>query len=124
VFSSLPSKEIERIIPLLQVLKQIDCDDDTPEAKRVAYQATNYLECCLKDLEKNYHPLEIAEDGSASPSDGVWLHTQIASLNPNRKREVIELGHFLQSDFFTSERVEKLKMILRSYLSKLIVSKG
>ena len=121
--SPLLEKDVYKLYLLIEALKRIDKNESSRGTTKILNDVEKYLKQSLNSL--NTDDLESLQEESGELLQkfyrwliqGFEIHTEINYLSPNRKKELIALGYFLQGELSTKEEFSYIKKVLRSYLA-------
>ncbi|KST66896.1 hypothetical protein BC008_36905 [Mastigocoleus testarum BC008] len=121
--SPLLEKDVYKLYLLIEALKRIDKNESSRGTTKILNDVEKYLKQSLNSL--NTDDLESLQEESGELLQkfyrwliqGFEIHTEINYLSPNRKKELIALGYFLQGELSTQEEFSYIKKVLRSYLA-------
>lgn len=127
--SRLPKEDVNKLFVLIDALRRINENDSSHDTTKILNEVENYLNRWLTDLntpepesgqgENNQWWGKPLKEFLDFIQRGVDLHSEINSLHPNHKKELIALGYFLQGELSTEEEFEYIKKILKSYLAQI-----
>lgn len=121
--SPLLEKDVYKLYLLIEALKRIDKNESSHKTTKILNDVEKYLKQSLNSLNTYdldplpKEPIEWLQYVYKWFQQGFEIHTEINYFSPNRKKELIALGYFLQGELSTKEELSYIKEVLRYYLA-------